>query len=50
MTLVVRERGGRPWTFGTPWHGSGRFERLRFRPDASAVRAVLGALRLPPAD
>jgi hypothetical protein len=25
--IVVRLRAGRPWIFGTPWHGSGRFAR-----------------------
>jgi hypothetical protein len=25
--IVLRERRGRPWMFGTPWHGSGRFAR-----------------------
>jgi hypothetical protein len=111
--MIVRERRGRLWAFGTPWHGSGRFAsprglplggifflargkpsvapmslsaaaaelfarafpppweaagsarvldlcaraaeevpcaRLRFRPDASAVRAVRAALRPPPAE
>jgi len=23
--IVIRRRGGRPWAFGTPWHGAGGF-------------------------
>jgi hypothetical protein len=30
--MIVRERGGRLWAFGTPWHGSGRFASPRGLP------------------
>ena len=30
--MIVRERGGRLWAFGTPWHGSGRFATPRGLP------------------
>jgi hypothetical protein len=30
--MVVRERRGEPWAFGTPWHGSGRFASPRGLP------------------
>jgi len=30
--VIVRLRGGRPWAYGTPWHGSGRFASARGRP------------------
>jgi hypothetical protein len=30
--MVIRERGGRPWAFGTPWHGSGRYASPRGLP------------------
>lgn len=30
--LIVRERGGRLWAYGTPWHGSGRFASPAGRP------------------
>jgi hypothetical protein len=30
--MVVRWRHGRPWAFGTPWHGSGRYASPEGRP------------------
>jgi hypothetical protein len=33
---VIRFRAGRPWIFGTPWHGSGRFAR----PEGAPLSAV----------
>jgi hypothetical protein len=30
--VVVRWRGGRPWIYGTPWHGSGRYASPRGAP------------------
>lgn len=30
--IVLRLRGGRPWMYGTPWHGSGRFASPRGAP------------------
>jgi hypothetical protein len=33
--IVIRWRGGRPWMFGTPWHGSGRFASPRGAPLAA---------------
>lgn len=34
--VVLRERRGRPWAFGTPWHGEGGFAA----PDAKPLAAV----------
>jgi hypothetical protein len=33
--VVLRMVDGRPWAFGTPWHGSGRFASPRGRPVAA---------------
>jgi hypothetical protein len=33
---VVRWRGGRPWVYGTPWHGSGRYAS----PEGAPLRAI----------
>lgn len=30
--IIVRARGGRPWAYGTPWHGSARFASPEGRP------------------
>ncbi|HEY7410889.1 MAG TPA: hypothetical protein VII13_09120 [Vicinamibacteria bacterium] len=30
--IVLRQRGGRPWAFGTPWHGSARYASPRAYP------------------
>jgi hypothetical protein len=35
--LVVRRRGRRWWTFGTPWHGEGRFQA----PDGAPLAAIV---------
>ena len=35
--VVVRERHGRPWVYGTPWHGTGRFAD----PGGALLRAVV---------
>lgn len=47
--IVVRFRDGRPWIFGTPWHGSGRFARPRGVP-LSAVFFLRQAARSRVAD
>jgi hypothetical protein len=51
--IVVRFRAGRPWIFGTPWHGSGRFAQPRGVPLAGvfflrqAERSRLSDLAVP---
>ena len=47
--IVVRLRAGRPWIFGTPWHGSGRFAEPRGVP-LSAVFFLRQAKRSRPSD
>lgn len=56
--MIVRERQGRPWAFGTPWHGSGRFASPRGlplagifflgrgRPKATAMHTAAAAAEL----
>lgn len=41
--IVIRERDGVPWAFGTPWHGSGRFASPRGLPLAGVVFLTRGA-------
>ena len=49
--MVVRLRGGRPWAFGTPWHGSGRFATPRGLPLGSIFFLARGArARVAPLD
>jgi hypothetical protein len=51
--VVLRIVGGRPWAFGTPWHGSGRFASPVGRPVAAlffleqAAESRASALPLP---
>src|SRR6185503_19709475 len=41
--IVIRLHGGRPWMYGTPWHGSGRFAR----PEGAALSAVFFLRQAP---
>jgi hypothetical protein len=41
--MIVREHGGVPWAFGTPWHGSGRFASPRGLPLGGIVFLAHGA-------